>query len=296
MTVTRYTRFSFKHERYFESLMVDLHCHSTFSDGLLAPTALIEHAVRGGVRILALTDHDTISGLESLHAAALEADIAIIDGIELSTRWKMHDIHIVGLNINPKNEALQACIAKQGDNRTKRALAISQALKKFGVIDAYEKALSLAGHDRVSRPHFAEILVNEGLVKDIKSAFRRYLTRGKPAYVVTEWATLTEVVEVIQAAGGVAVLAHPLKYQLTRTKLDALICAFKEAGGVGIEVVSGLMTPHEVMQMAALCTRHGLLASSGSDFHGERVSRVGLGQQLVLPENCTPIWQQWGVH
>jgi 3',5'-nucleoside bisphosphate phosphatase len=276
--------------------MVDLHCHSTFSDGLLSPSELIARALTANVGLLALTDHDTTSGLNLLHEAAIGSGISIINGIELSTRWKMHDIHVVGLGIDPENAALQRCIAQQAECRTKRAIMMGNLLQPFGISDAYEKALALAGHTRVSRPHFAEVLVQEGLVKETKTAFERYLARGKPAYVVTEWVTLPEVIEIISGAGGVAVLAHPLKYRLTRTKLNALICAFKEAGGLSMEVVSGSMTTHDLIQMAHLCNRHELLASSGSDFHGEPLSRIGLGRQHHLPPDCVPVWERWGVH
>jgi len=151
----------------------------------------------------------------------------------------------------------------------------------------------IAGHERVGRPHFAQVLINEGLVLDMKVAFKRFLGQGKPAFVPTLWASIDEVVLAIVHAGGQAVIAHPLKYSLTRSKLHELIQAFKEAGGLGIEVVSGEMTAVDIAQLVAICTRFDLLASSGSDFHSETGSRVGLGRQKPLPANCVPIWQQW---
>ncbi len=275
--------------------MIDFHCHSTFSDGLLTPEALVGRAVEASIKMLALTDHDTTLGLASLRAAALSSGLAIVNGIELSTRWKTHDIHVVGLQIDPEHKTLQACIEAQTQSRNIRAIAMGHLLSPY-VKDAYQKARALAGHERVSRPHFAEVLVKEGVVRDMATAFKRYLGRGRTAYVVTEWVSLPDVVRVIQESGGLAVLAHPLKYKLTRTKLNALICAFKEAGGAGIEVISGLMTSTEINQIATLCNDQGLLASSGSDFHGDMVSRVALGRQAVLPDSCTPIWEQWGLH
>lgn len=274
--------------------MIDLHCHSHFSDGSLSPQSLIERAIHAGVSILALTDHDTTAGLASLHEAALNTPVTIIDGIELSTRWKKHDIHILGLNINPESEQLQALIIQQNESRILRAKEIAACLIDCGVHDAYQKACAIAGHERVGRPHFAQVLMNEGLAIDMQSAFKRFLGRGRGAYVSTAWLTIDEAVMGIIQAGGQAVIAHPLKYKLTRSKLHALIADFKNAGGVGIEVVSGEMTITQINELAGLCLRFELLASVGSDFHHDN-ARIGLGRQQKLPENCTPVWRQWTI-
>jgi len=276
--------------------MIDLHCHSYFSDGLLSPEALLTKALLSSIKLLALTDHDTTMGLDELHRAAAHHPIHIIDGIELSTRWKMQDIHVLGLNIDRTHPLLQACIQIQEERRIIRAVAIGDCLMRLGIPDTYLKACAYAGHQRVGRPHYAHVLVNEGVVKDPQAAFKRFLARGKPAYVPTEWLSLQEVIDVIHQAGGEAVLAHPLKYKLTRTKLNALIRAFKDAGGSGMEVVSGMMMSSQILDIAALCNRFELFASTGSDYHGDTMSRVGLGQQQRLPVSCTPIWEQWELH
>lgn len=276
--------------------MIDLHCHSLYSDGLLAPADLFKRALQSEIRILALTDHDTTEGLAHLHAAAATANISIINGIEFSTRWKKHDIHIVGLGIQLDSDVLNMCVKEQTHSRIERAIEIGKRLSRAGVSSAYEKACKVAGHERVSRPHFAEVLIQEGIVKDMKSAFTRFLARGKPAYVETNWTPIAEIIRVIHVSGGLSVLAHPLKYKLTRMKLNALISAFKDAGGAGMEVVSGLMTTLEVEEMAKLSQKYELLASTGSDFHGEGVSRVGLGRQIQLPSGCTPIWTKLELH
>ena len=273
--------------------MIDLHCHSHFSDGALSPEQLLQKALLAGIHTLALTDHDTTAGLAPLHHAARHSGIKIINGIELSTRWKKHDIHIIGLNVNPDDDTLRALIVQQNDSRITRAKTIATCLVDFGVDDAYEKACDLAGHERVGRPHFAQILVNEGKVPDIQSAFKRYLGRGHGAYVPTQWLSIDAAVEGITQAGGQAVIAHPLKYKLTRSKLHALISEFKLAGGAAIEVVSGEMLVSQINELAGICQRFELLASTGSDFHHE-MSRIGLGQQYSLPASCTPIWQDWG--
>lgn len=275
--------------------MIDLHCHSHFSDGELSPPALLQKAVEANVRVLALTDHDTIEGLSSLQEAARGSTVKIVNGIELSTRWKKYDIHIIGLNINLSNDHLCTLIERQNEGRKERARQISKRLLVIGVQDAYEKASIIAGHERVGRPHFAQVLINEGLVFDVKSAFKRFLGQGKPAYIPTPWASIEEAVSIINAAEGQAVLAHPMKYALTRLKLHELISAYKAAGGDGMEVISGDSTVSESIESAGLCMRYELLASTGSDYHGDNLSRIALGQQRALPINCTPIWHKWTI-
>lgn len=274
-------------------LKVDLHCHSLFSDGTLSPKALLEKAVDAGIHLLALTDHDTISGVPSLCEAAAHQPIRIITGVELSVRWKMHDLHVIGLNIDITSPEFLTLLAQQNEQRTERAKKISISLETLGVQQAYQKACCLAGHERIARPHFAQVLVNEGIVPDIKAAFKRYLTRGRIGYVSTMWLCLDEAVSGILMSGGQAVIAHPLKYKLTRSKLHALIKDFKALGGAGMEVVSGDMQASEIGELAGLCCRFDLFASSGSDYHGDGHSRINLGGQQSLPLTCKPIWEQW---
>lgn len=274
--------------------MIDLHCHSYFSDGALSPKELIDKALLQQIQCLSLTDHDTVAGYAELLPAAAAASIKIINGIELSTRWKKHDLHILGYQLTHTDELLNL-IQRQAQSRIDRAKQIGEALSRVGVVDAYNKACELAGHERAARPHFARVLVNEGKARDMQAAFKQYLVRGRGAYVPTPWISVQEAVEGIVASGGQAVIAHPLKYGLTRSKLHELINEFKEAGGAGIEVVSGEMTVSEINEMAATSQRFNLLASSGSDFHSDTMSRVNLGRQKQLPVNCTPIWHEWNI-
>lgn len=273
--------------------MIDLHCHSHFSDGTLSPTALLAKALEANIRILALTDHDTTAGLAELHAMAKGHAISIVNGIEFSTRWKKYDIHVLGLQVDPEHLGLQALIEQQNTNRVARAVQIGDRLAELGIADTFAKSCVIAGHERVGRPHFAQALINEGVVPDMRSAFKRYLGRGKKGYVPTPWLDLETATCGIKAAGGQAVLAHPLKYALTNLKLNELIRAFKMAGGDGLEVISGEMTSLQIQCMADFCARYALLASSGSDYHGDNMSRIALGRQARLPVNCTPIWHQW---
>ncbi len=252
-------------------------------------------ALNANVSILALTDHDTIEGLMPLHEAAENSTIKIINGIELSVRWKKYDIHILGLHIDADDPSLHRLIACQNEKRMARAKEIGSGLANCGVDDAFDKACALAGHERVSRAHYAHLLVNEGKVQDIKQAFKRYLAVGRPAFVPTAWVSIDEAVQVIHQAQGQAVIAHPLKYGLTRSKLYELIRDFKQVGGDGMEVVSGEMTTMDMNELAGLCLRFDLLASTGSDYHHDGVSRTPLGQQRPLPVNCIPIWRQWNI-
>lgn len=273
--------------------MIDLHCHSHYSDGALSPEKLLSQAVSNHVRMLALTDHDTVDGVIPLIEAAQHLPIQIITGIELSVRWKKHDIHILGLNLDPKNESLNALLLTQKQNRMERARKIASLLNQYGINNAFDKALEISGQGEIGRPHFAKVLVQEGVVSDFQAAFSRFLGRGRKAYVATQWLSIQQAVGGILSAGGEAVIAHPLKYKLTRTKLHELIVDFKEAGGKGFEVVSGDTHVLQRNTLSGLCERFNLLASTGSDYHGDNLSRIRLGQQPQLPLNCTPIWHQW---
>ncbi|MCA0402923.1 MAG: PHP domain-containing protein [Proteobacteria bacterium] len=274
--------------------MIDLHCHSFFSDGIHSPEELLHKALESGIKILALTDHDTIKGLDDLHAANKGNLISIINGIEISCSWKKQDIHVLGLNIDRQCDILNNLVESQTEARIERAKQIGQKLEPL-VKDAYEKACLLAGHTRVGRPHFAKVLINEAVVSDMQTAFKRFLKRGKLAYVPVNWADFSTAISAITAASGDAVLAHPLKYKLTRTKLMKLIDNFKEAGGRGMEVVSGETNDSEINDLANIALHYDLFASAGSDFHGDSISRIALGRQRQLPVNCKPIWQQWTI-
>ncbi|MBN9230245.1 MAG: PHP domain-containing protein [Legionella sp.] len=274
--------------------MIDLHCHSIFSDGTLTPEELIERAEQQQIRYLSLTDHDTIAGYPRLLARAAHSTVTIIPGIELSTRWKKYDIHILGYQIKSTKE-LDQLIQRQVDSRIERAKKIGEALATLGLEDAYQKACSLAGHERAARPHFAQVLVNENMARDLQTAFKHYLVKGRKGYIPTPWLSVAEAVEGIAANGGQAVIAHPLKYGLTRSKLHELINEFKEAGGIGLEVISGGINLNDIQEMAGICNRFGLYASTGSDFHGDTASYTQLGRQKTLPEQCLPIWQNWNL-
>jgi predicted metal-dependent phosphoesterase TrpH len=272
----------------------DLHCHSTASDGLLAPAALVERAAGNGVDVLALTDHDEISGLAEARSRAAELDLRFIDGVEVSVSWGGITIHIVGLNIDPDNAQLQQGLQAIRQGRTGRAAKMAQDLARAGIPGSLEGAYAYVDNPNlIGRTHFARFLVEKRYVSDVKSAFQHYLVSGKPGYVPHQWATLHEGLACIRAGGGVAVLAHPGRYKLTRTEMRKFLGEFKDGGGTGIEVVTSSHTAEQFLQYGILAQEFGLLASRGSDFHGPGESRVDLGKLPNVAADLKPIWHDW---
>ena len=272
--------------------LADLHCHSVASDGTLSPAAVVARAKHNGVDILALTDHDTTAGLDEAYLAAAENDLRLIPGIELSSTWQGKLLHIVGLDIDPEHAPLRHGIQMLKDMREERAIEMGRRLAKVGIENAYEQARELAGEGNVTRTHFARFLIQAGVAKDFTDVFKRFLVRGKPGYYRVEWATMEDAVNWITGAGGIAVLAHPLRYKLTANWLNRVLVAFKESGGLGMEVVCGHNTPDDNARSALFARKHNLMASQGSDFH-EPGKWVELGKLAKLPDGLEPVWQQW---
>jgi len=272
----------------------DLHCHSTASDGALSPAELLMRAREQGVTVLALTDHDTTFGLEAAAASAEQLGVYLLNGIEVSALYANQCLHVIGLDIDPKHPALTAGLARQSELRRQRAVKMAEKLAKKGIADVYPAVRELAGDGEITRSHFADYLVQVGKAKDQQDAFDKYLSKGKPGYVPTQWAELAEVVSWINAAGGFAVLAHPLRYNLSHKWIDRVLAAFKQVGGVGVEVVTGRSSPDDIRLSAQLALKHGLYASMGSDFHNPDNPWVELGRLAPLPVGLQPIWQLFG--
>ncbi|HEX5394002.1 MAG TPA: 3',5'-nucleoside bisphosphate phosphatase [Rhodocyclaceae bacterium] len=272
----------------------DLHTHSTVSDGLLTPTQLVERAVQNGVDLLALTDHDEIGGLDEAAAAAAERAMGFVNGVEISVSWGDDlTLHIVGLGFDRKHAPLVEGLQHVRSGRDGRAQRIAAELDKVGIHGAYEGALSYAGNPAlISRAHFARYIVQQGLVKDVKSVFDYWLAKGKPGYVAHPWATMEEALGWIHGAGGVAVIAHPGRYRASRAELRQIFDAFKALGGEGVEVLSGSQSPADTQEMARIAREYGFLASRASDFHGPGESWVDLGKMPELPEGLTPVWSR----
>ncbi len=274
------------------SRLYDLHTHSYCSDGQLSPTALVALAKANGVSALALTDHDTLAGVDEAIAAA-GSDLEIIPGIELSALWQGRSVHIVGLQLDMYCPILQEALRQQSDNRLQRAHTIAQRLEKAGIPGALAGAQHYSNGDSIGRPHFAQYLIDAGHVDSFAQAFKRYLGAGKVGDVKQNWPSMEAVVGWIVTAGGVAVLAHPDKYELTRTKLYSLLQVFVDAGGRAIEVVSGQQELSVTQKLQRAAKDFSLLASCGSDFHSTDNSWQAPGKMSPLPEGCQPVWSEW---
>ena len=279
-----------------KALNADLHCHSTVSDGLLAPAEVVRRARDNGVELLALTDHDELGGLAEARAAADEIGLRFVDGVEVSISWgDDQTVHIVALGVDPGNAALLAGLHQVRSGRDARARRMAAELDKVGIHGAYEGALRHAGNPAlVSRSHFARYIAEQGHARDVKSVFDYWLAKGKPGYVEHAWATLEDALQWIIGAGGIAVIAHPGRYRMSAAQRRVLFAAFKDLGGSGIEVLSGSHKDDEVREFSRIAREFGFLASRGSDFHGPGESWIDLGSMPDLPEDLTPVWSRLG--
>lgn len=273
-------------------LNADLHCHSVVSDGTLTPELLAARAAANGVELWALTDHDEIAGQKRAAAAAKSAGIKYLTGTEISVTFAGETVHIVGLGFDPENADLVQGLKATRGGRTERAKEMSDGLAKVGIKGAYEGALKFVGNpELISRTHFARFLVESGVCSETNEVFRKYLTEGKPGYVVHRWASLKNAVGWITGAKGIAIIAHPARYRFTPNEEYALFTEFKAHGGRGVEVVTGSHSAAEYVKYAETATEFGLAASRGSDFHSPEESRTDLGSLPFLPGSLTPVWE-----
>ncbi len=275
------------------ALNADLHCHSVVSDGTLTPEALAQRAVERGVQLWALTDHDEIAGQQRAIDAARAVGLPYLTGTEISVTFAGRVVHIVGLGFDHTSAEMAEGLRATRGGREPRAREMAAGLAEVGIHGAFEGALKYVGNpDLISRTHFARFLVDAGHCSDIPEVFRRFLTEGKPGFVPHRWAALKDAVGWITRAGGVAVIAHPGRYDFTPTEEYALITEFMAHGGRGIEVVTGSHTPAEFVEYADTAAEFGLLASRGSDFHSPDESRIDLGALPPLAGKLTPVWAE----
>ena len=273
-------------------LNADLHCHSIVSDGTLTPEALAERAKTNGVELWALTDHDEIGGQHRAAAAAKAQGMAYLTGTEISVTFAGETVHIVGLGFDPDNIDLKQGLHNTRNGREQRAKEMSDSLAKVGIHGAFEGALKFVGNpELISRTHFARHLVESGICKETSEVFRKYLTEGKPGYVPHRWASLKDAVTWITQAQGIAVIAHPGRYNFSANEEYALFTEFKAHGGRGVEVVTGSHTRQEFVKYAETAKEFGLAASRGSDFHSPDESHTDLGTLPFLPGDVTPVWE-----
>ena len=271
-------------------MKIDLHSHSYYSDGFLSPSAVVRMASKVGCDLFSLTDHDTTDGIVE---AKLEADrlgLNLVDGVEISAFWRNSAIHILGLGIDIENDMLQTGLEFNQNLRNDRAKKIALGLWRSGIKDALEKTHMISGGHMLTRTHFAQMLIQEGYCKDMKSVFRRYMTGRKPGSVGVEWKDFGEVIKWIQSAGGKALIAHPFRYRMTHSKIKKMLIDFKEANGDGFEVINSNSSNEEISLGDQWSEDYKLLASIGSDFHGWPNQRVQIGNLADLPNNSRAIW------
>lgn len=275
---------------------IDLHCHSTVSDGVLTPAQLIDRASQRGVKMIALTDHDDIAGLHEARLAADAKAISFINGVEISVSWRGRTIHILGLNIDPNHRPLLEGLKAIRDGRAQRARNIAAELEKIGIEGSLEGAYAYVGErGLIGRTHFARFLIDNKYAKDMRAVFKKYLVKGKPGYVHHEWTLLSEAITWIVNSGGRAAIAHPARYNLGKNVLNDLIEEFCTLGGTAIEVVSGSHTQQQMEIFADYANSKQLLVSCGSDFHGPDESFYDLGQLPEFPAGCVPVWHDWKI-
>ena len=273
--------------------MVDLHVHSTCSDGTFTPEELVDYAIKKGLTAFALTDHDTVSGLDrainyaySLRHTPVQIP-EVVPGIELSTEYQGKDIHMVGLFIDyhqPDFARYLEDFIHSRENRNKKMCAL---LREHGIDITYEALLAEFPGVVITRAHFARFLLSHGYIQSLKEAFDRYVGDRCPCFVPREKVTPAQAVELILGAGGVPVLAHPILYHMSDDRLEALVAELKSIGLVGIEAIYSTYNTAEERQIRGLASKYGLKISGGSDFHGANKPKIDLGTgwgKLYVPD------------
>jgi predicted metal-dependent phosphoesterase TrpH len=276
-------------------VLIDFHTHTSASDGALTPSELVNRALAGNIELLAVTDHDTVAGYLSAtgYLRSRQGSLRLVSGVELSCRWSGVTVHVVGLGVDTAAPALQEGLERLDRARLERAGEIARRLARKGFAGGLEGALRHAGDSQLGRPHFAAWLVEQGHVADQNQAFDRYLGQGRIGDVKAFWPELAEVTRWIMASDGVAVLAHPLKYRLTRMKLRRLVRDFSAAGGEALEIISARQTPDQVRSLCSLARDFALEASVGSDFHRDGPYGPQLGVELPRLEGLRGVWERF---
>ncbi len=274
-----------------QELNVDLHTHSICSDGSLTPTELVQRAAAAGIEVLALTDHDTLAGLEEAQRAATAMNVRLVPGVEISASWRSQAIHVLGLWIDPGCLRLQSMLLSQAGRRRVRLRNMCARLTKLGLPGAALHAAVQANPGVPTRSHLAAAMVAAGHVGRADDAFRRYIGAGRAAHVAAEWPALAQIVASIRDAGGVAALAHPARYTLSSGARRQLLTDFAAAGGTALEVVTGGNGAQHSETCAVLAVQFGLSGSIGSDFHNPQLTWNPLGRLAKLPDCIVPVWR-----
>ncbi|HSA62707.1 MAG TPA: PHP domain-containing protein [Nitrospiraceae bacterium] len=270
---------------------LDLHLHTTHSDGSFTPAEVIELAHKAGVTALAITDHDITTGIPEAIATGLQLGIEIIPGIEISSVFGDSELHILGYFLDWHDPKLSEQLSTLRESRHRRNPKIIERLQESGIDITYDEVRALAGTDSVGRPHIARVLMEKKVVGSAKEAFDRFLANGKPAYVSRDLPSPAEAIQWIKSAKGLAVLAHPTWVKTTEGTLTDLVRQLKAAGLDGVEVHYSTHTARQTREYLSLAKQLGLLITGGSDFHGitKPDIEVGIGKgTLHIPDSLLP--------
>ena len=270
--------------RWFSMDTIDLHIHSTFSDGTFTPLQLVKYAEEKGLKAFALTDHDTTEGVKE--AKSIETNVEVISGVEISTRYDKKEIHIVGLYVNENDADLNKQLKYYREKRVTRNFEILEKLNSLGVNITIDDVKESCTGDVISRAHIAKALVSKGFVGSYTEAFDRYLGDNKCAYVPRETLNYEESMELITKAGGVPVLAHPLLYKMSDTNLENMRVKLRQKGLKAVEVYYSTHSNSDTQHIMAMANRVGLIYSGGSDFHGSTKPKIDMGTgmgKLAVP-------------
>lgn len=273
-------------------MLFDFHCHTTCSDGTLSPLELVRLAADSDVQLLSITDHDTAQAYIELENHPLPEGLKLVPGIEFSSQFSNRGVHILGIGIDPHHPEIKKAVQIQTQHRLERAQKIAYKLSKIGFGSEetlLEKVQTIANSHIIGRPHFAELLVKEGHCSTTDQAFKQYLGDNKSAFVKQAWPELDQVVHWITTSGGIAAIAHPDKYKMTRRKLCTFIEAFQCVGGEGFEVLCARQAPDTTNKLAALAREYDLYATMGSDFHSPKQTWLKLGMHTYVPRHCKSI-------
>jgi predicted metal-dependent phosphoesterase TrpH len=275
-----------------EALRVDLHTHTSCSDGMLTPTELVLRAAGAGIELLAITDHDTTAGVLQAERCAPAAGVRLVPGVEISASWRAQSIHVLGLWIDPASGPLCRALDAQAQHRARRMARICERLSALGLPGSALLRAVEAQPGLPTRTHLAAAMLEAGIVARSEDAFRKYLGRGTAAHVAADWPDLASVVGWILAAGGIASLAHPARYRLSGGARRRLLADFKTAGGTALEVITGGNATQHVDACADWAQGFGLEASIGSDFHSPEHVWNPLGRLAKLPDRVRPVWRR----
>lgn len=262
---------------------IDLHIHSTASDGTLTPSEIVDEALRQGLRAFAITDHDTIEGVREAISYGIPASLDFISGVEISAAPPESfslkgSFHILGYAVNTDSPELNEALCRLQKARSDRNPHMIRRLNELGFDISLDEVVAASGDGQAGRPHIAQVMVGKGFAESIDDAFNRYIGKGKPAYVDKYRIPCNEAIDVIKGAGGIPVLAHPYVLGINdRAVMDRLVGTLKKMGMMGMEVYYPEHTPLQVAYYEALAENHGMLVTGGSDFHGSLKSDIRMG-------------------